>query len=365
MRKKLSTGSWSKRLVLFIVIAGIIILTVAIADIFAFLFAKTFDDAFLSALAGAIAFAPAIAIAFALVFALTIGNAFVVLFTFVFAGAVFGFSVSTLVDSVAGIFASVFTGVSTGAIALSVSATFGSVEEQLNRNRSGFWLSGVYVAVMMFLSLWGIFLLGESERLKEGMALWTAFVYLPAINAFFDVASLQVSRFLLGKIRQDGRVPNIVWMVVDVIAAVALLVGLYWLIFLSLGAVDRWAFPEETIFPVARWRELFWETRDWFHPEILWLTLMALTTLAVTGLHLTFVFVHLFSPLRLPGDRERIAGLIGEIEAEAKDNRGQAGTDRCRRLASAYYLPWEHGIVLGTLTLWGIGYILYALVLHG
>nr|VFJ46878.1 MAG: hypothetical protein BECKFM1743A_GA0114220_100413 [Candidatus Kentron sp. FM]VFJ47258.1 MAG: hypothetical protein BECKFM1743C_GA0114222_100433 [Candidatus Kentron sp. FM]VFK07161.1 MAG: hypothetical protein BECKFM1743B_GA0114221_1003312 [Candidatus Kentron sp. FM] len=281
--------------------------------------------------------------------ALAGAGAFVSTFTFAFAVAV------AVAVAVTGAFA----------FAVAVIIGFTLIAERLGESGLGFGFSGLFVLLAVLLAPWLLMTLGEPERLAKGMLAWTAWLFLPAINALFDVASLQVSRFLLGKIRADGRVPNIVWMVVDVIAAVALLVGLYSLIFLSLGAVDRWLFPEETIFPVARWRELFWGTRDWFHAEILWLTLMALTTLTVTGLHLIFVFAHLFAPLRHTADRRRIAGLIATIEAEAKDNEGRAGTDRCRRLATAYYLPWEHGIVLGTLTLWGIGYILYALAAHG
>ncbi|NNJ85050.1 MAG: hypothetical protein HKP13_08980, partial [Gammaproteobacteria bacterium] len=37
----------------------------------------------------------------------------------------------------------------------------------------------------------------------------------------------------------------------------------------------------------------------------------------------------------------------------------------CRTLATAYYFPWEHGIVLGALTLWMVGYLLYTLITPG
>nr|VFJ88637.1 MAG: hypothetical protein BECKH772A_GA0070896_1001023 [Candidatus Kentron sp. H]VFJ90751.1 MAG: hypothetical protein BECKH772B_GA0070898_1001123 [Candidatus Kentron sp. H]VFJ96886.1 MAG: hypothetical protein BECKH772C_GA0070978_1000923 [Candidatus Kentron sp. H] len=132
------------------------------------------------------------------------------------------------------------------------------------------------------------------------------------------------------------------------VAALLLLAGLYWTIFVSLNAVDRLLFPDVRLFTVARWRELFREQKDWFHLEIPWLTLMALTTLIVTVIHLTFVFAHLFVPLWHRHDKERIAGLIGAIRKKAAAHPGKKVSEAdCRWLATAYYFPWEHGIVLG------------------
>nr|VFK24103.1 MAG: hypothetical protein BECKMB1821G_GA0114241_100725 [Candidatus Kentron sp. MB]VFK30495.1 MAG: hypothetical protein BECKMB1821I_GA0114274_10167 [Candidatus Kentron sp. MB]VFK75274.1 MAG: hypothetical protein BECKMB1821H_GA0114242_10196 [Candidatus Kentron sp. MB] len=215
------------------------------------------------------------------------------------------------------------------------------------------------------MTLWVIAAFRDPWKLIEGMIVWTALVFLPAINALFDVVSLQLSRFLIGKIEEDSRVPNIVWMVIDVACALLLLAGLYGTIFLSLWAVDQWLFPEIQLFPVDRWWALFWDAKDWFHPEILWLTLMASTTLLVTAIHISLTFAHLFVPLWHRNDREKIAELIQVIEAEAEANQGRPAPDVCRKLASAYYFPWEHGIVLGTLTLWAVFWWLYSFVLHG
>nr|VFJ45269.1 MAG: hypothetical protein BECKFM1743C_GA0114222_100236 [Candidatus Kentron sp. FM]VFJ51484.1 MAG: hypothetical protein BECKFM1743A_GA0114220_100946 [Candidatus Kentron sp. FM]VFK05886.1 MAG: hypothetical protein BECKFM1743B_GA0114221_100066 [Candidatus Kentron sp. FM] len=185
-------------------------------------------------------------------------------------------------------------------------------------------------------------------------------------NTLFDFASLQLSRFFPTRIKEHNRHLNILWIVADVLAAIVLLIGLYWAIFLSLEAVDNRLFPELELFSVERWRELFWHQRDWFHPEILWLTLMALTTLIVTAIHLAFVFAHLFVPLWDRGDREKMAGLIQAIREKAAAHPEKRVPEAdCRALATAYYFPWEHGIVLGTLALWVLGYLLYNGVIHG
>nr|VFK44972.1 MAG: hypothetical protein BECKTC1821D_GA0114238_10238 [Candidatus Kentron sp. TC] len=219
---------------------------------------------------------------------------------------------------------------------------------------------------MIFLALFAIFAFGEPGKLAIGMIGWIALGVLPALNAFFDLASLQLSRWFLGKIKEHDRYLNILWIVADVLVAIVLLMSLYGTIFLSLDAVDRHLFPDATLFAVDRWRELFWERRDWFHPEILWLTLMALTTLVVTAIHLVFVFAHLFVPLWRHRDRERIAGLIRGIREKAgahPENKFQKFD--WQALARAYYFPWEHGIALGALTLWMLGYVLHRVVIHG
>nr|VFK37298.1 MAG: hypothetical protein BECKSD772F_GA0070984_101345 [Candidatus Kentron sp. SD]VFK42392.1 MAG: hypothetical protein BECKSD772E_GA0070983_101641 [Candidatus Kentron sp. SD]VFK79435.1 MAG: hypothetical protein BECKSD772D_GA0070982_10501 [Candidatus Kentron sp. SD] len=83
---------------------------------------------------------------------------------------------------------------------------------------------------------------------------------------------------------------------------------------------------------------------------------MAFTTLIVTFIHLTFVFAHLFVPLWRRGDREKIAGLIRAIREKAAAHPDKKVPEAdCRRLATAYYFPWEHGIVLGTLCSLGAG----------
>nr|VFJ45791.1 MAG: hypothetical protein BECKFW1821A_GA0114235_10116 [Candidatus Kentron sp. FW]VFJ46545.1 MAG: hypothetical protein BECKFW1821B_GA0114236_10019 [Candidatus Kentron sp. FW] len=198
------------------------------------------------------------------------------------------------------------------------------------------------------------------------MLVWTALLFLPAINALFDVVSLQLSRRFLAKINEDNRYRNILWIVADVLVAIVLLMGLYGTIFLSLDAVDRLLFPAVELFTVARWWELLWQQRDWFHPEILWLTLMASTTLIVTGIHLVFAFAHLFVPLWHRSDKEKIAGLIGQIRSRTAAHPADKVPEAdCRALARAYYFPWEHGIVLGTLVLWGLGYVLYTFVIRG
>jgi len=120
------------------------------------------------------------------------------------------------------------------------------------------------------------------------------------------------------------------------------------------------------LFTVDRWRELFWEQKDWFHPEILWLTLMASTTLIVTFIHLTFAFAHLFVPLWHRSDREKMAGLIERIRKKTEAHpESKVSEADCRALATAYYFPWKHGIVLGSLALWGLGYVFYTVVIHG
>nr|VFK15185.1 MAG: hypothetical protein BECKLPF1236B_GA0070989_107315 [Candidatus Kentron sp. LPFa] len=233
-------------------------------------------------------------------------------------------------------------------------------------NKVKFWLSMGYLLGMMFLALFVVSAFGQTEKLTNGMMGWIALGFLPVINALFDVVSLQLSRFLMGKIKQDNRYWNILWTIADVLAALLLLIGLYWAIFASLDAVDRLLFPDLQLFTVARWRELFWEQKDWFHPEILWLTLMASTTLIVTFIHLTFAFAHLFVPLWHRGDRKKIAEIIRAIlEKAAAHPERKVPEANCRRLATAYYFPWEHGIVLGTLVLWGLGYVLYHVVLGG
>nr|VFJ93024.1 MAG: hypothetical protein BECKH772A_GA0070896_1005115 [Candidatus Kentron sp. H]VFJ93749.1 MAG: hypothetical protein BECKH772B_GA0070898_1004915 [Candidatus Kentron sp. H]VFK00584.1 MAG: hypothetical protein BECKH772C_GA0070978_1004815 [Candidatus Kentron sp. H] len=71
-------------------------------------------------------------------------------------------------------------------------------------------------------------------------------------------------------------------------------------------------------------------------------------------------------PLWHRGDRERIAGLIRRIREKAASHpEGKIPEADCRRLATAYYFPWEHGIVLGTLALWGLGYLLYHFIIYG
>jgi len=93
---------------------------------------------------------------------------------------------------------------------------------------------------------------------------------------------------------------------------------------------------------------------------------MASTTLLVTAIHLVFVFAHLFVPLWHLRDRERITGLIRAIREKADTHPEKKPSEAdCRRLATAYYFPWEHGIVLGTLVLWMAGYLLYGLVISG
>nr|VFK62264.1 MAG: hypothetical protein BECKTC1821F_GA0114240_10726 [Candidatus Kentron sp. TC] len=219
---------------------------------------------------------------------------------------------------------------------------------------------------MIFLALFAIFAFGEPGKLAIGMIGWIALGVLPALNAFFDLASLQLSRWFLDKIKEHDRYLNILWIVADVLVAIVLLMGLYGAIFLSLDAVDRHLFPDATLFAADRWRELFWERRDWFHPEILWLTLMALTTLVVTAIHLVFVFAHLFVPLWHLRDQEKIDELIRDIRKRAAahpENKFQESD--CRALAKAYYFPWEHGIALGALTLWMLGYALHRVAIHG
>nr|VFJ62371.1 MAG: hypothetical protein BECKFW1821C_GA0114237_100240 [Candidatus Kentron sp. FW] len=286
-----------------------------------------------------------------------------------------GGPVSTV--AVAGAVTVTGAGVGGGAISISVfSAVAGSVifylidqyltVKQTEQNRSEFWLSMAYLLGMMFLALFIVFVFGKAGKLVYGMMGWVALGFLPVINAFFDVVSLQLSRFLVGKIKQDHRYWNIGWMVADVLVAILLLIGLYWAIFLSLEAVDRLLFPEVELFAVDRWRDLLWQQRDWFHPEILWLTLMASTTLIVTGIHLVFAFAHLFVPLWHRSDKEKIAGLIGQIRSRTAAHPADKVPEAdCRALARAYYFPWEHGIVLGTLVLWGLGYVLYTFVIRG
>nr|VFK43737.1 MAG: hypothetical protein BECKTC1821D_GA0114238_101813 [Candidatus Kentron sp. TC] len=93
---------------------------------------------------------------------------------------------------------------------------------------------------------------------------------------------------------------------------------------------------------------------------------MASTTLIVTVIHLVFAFAHLFVPLWHSRDRDRITGLIRAIrERAAAHPEGKVPEADCRALATAYYFPWEHGIVLGTLTLWMVGYLLYTLITPG
>nr|VFJ46109.1 MAG: hypothetical protein BECKDK2373C_GA0170839_10141 [Candidatus Kentron sp. DK] len=271
-------------------------------------------------------------------------------------GGVFGFVF------IAGIVIPIAKGIAEG-------VTFLLEKTRIGRGTVGFWLSVAYTAGILLLALWGIAQLDAPEILTEVMLVWTVLLFLPTLNALFDFASLQLSRWFLTQIKEHNRHLNILWIVADILAAILLLIGLYWAIFASLEAVDG-LFPDVQLFPADRWRELFWEQRDWFHPEILWLTLMASTTLIVTAIHLTFAFAHLFVPLWHRRDWERITGLIGAIR-ESVSTHGRADPEKkpseadCRALATAYWFPWEHGIVLGTLALWMMGYLLYTLITPG
>nr|VFK50472.1 MAG: hypothetical protein BECKTUN1418E_GA0071001_100328 [Candidatus Kentron sp. TUN]VFK51717.1 MAG: hypothetical protein BECKTUN1418F_GA0071002_100328 [Candidatus Kentron sp. TUN] len=296
--------------------------------------------------------------AFAVAFAGAVAFAFAFADTFAFASAF------------AGTFAFAVTG--TGALILAVAFVFNLISERIKRNEIGFGVSSAYLLAGMGLALWGILAFDERWasvipwKLAAGMPIWTTLIFLPTINAFFDVASLQVSRYFIGKIKQDNRHQNILWMAADVAVAIALLAGLYLTLFAALDVVDQWLFPETKFFTVERWKELFWDKKDWFHPDILWLTLMASTTLFVTFIHLSLAFAHLFMPLWHRKDKKNIAGLIREMKREAEGNADRKVSPAiCRDLARAYYFPWEHGVVLGSLTLWGIGCVLHYLVLQG
>nr|VFJ57385.1 MAG: hypothetical protein BECKFM1743A_GA0114220_101895 [Candidatus Kentron sp. FM]VFJ73201.1 MAG: hypothetical protein BECKFM1743C_GA0114222_107101 [Candidatus Kentron sp. FM]VFK20738.1 MAG: hypothetical protein BECKFM1743B_GA0114221_107221 [Candidatus Kentron sp. FM] len=255
----------------------------------------------------------------------------------------------------------------TGIIVIFFFSSFLKNARQKTREKIGIWLSGLYLFFVVLVSAYLFTHLGKRIELQAGIVTWTMIVLLPAINSLFDFISLQLSRWFLTQIKQHNRHLNILWGVADVLAAIVLLVGLYWAIFLSLAAVDRLLFPEVELFTVARWWELLWQERDWFNPEILWLTLMAFTTLIVTLIHLIFVFAHLLVPLWHRRDQERIAWLIREIEEKGAKPGAQKKVPEadCRALATAYYFPWEHGIVLGTLALWGLGYVLYTFVIRG
>ena len=268
--------------------------------------------------------------------------------------------IAIVIGATAAIFATVSVA---AAIAICIAFIVLFAIKRIVKKNPGFLFSIAHLLIMMALTLWLIYEFREPGRTVNGILLWTVFVFLSGINALFDVASLQLSRWFLTQIKEHDRYLNIFWTVLDVLVAIALLIGLYGTIFLCLEAVDNRLFPELQLFTVARWRELLWEQRDWLHPEILWLTLMASTTLIVTVIHLVFAFAHLFVPLWHRRDREKITGLIRAIREKATAHPEKKVPEAdCRRLATAYYFPWEHGIVLGTLTLWMVGYLLYTLI---
>nr|VFJ45487.1 MAG: hypothetical protein BECKDK2373C_GA0170839_101155 [Candidatus Kentron sp. DK] len=310
--------------------------------------------------AGAVAGAVAVAFAFAVAVA-------VVVVAFAFAGLVAGLVAVGFASAVVGAsavavavaFAAAIAFAGAFAVAGAIAGAYRYATSRFGEGGVLLGLSVVYPFAMAALALWVMAAFVAPEQQQEAILFWTAFAFLPAVNAVFDLVSLQVSRGFMARIRAHRRGWNILWGLLDAVVAFLLLAGLYLTLFAALAGVDA-LFPAWDLFPVDRWRALFWgPARDWLAPEVLWLTLMAFTTLLITAAHLVLVFSGLFTRRLNRRDERDIRRLIRGLRDKARrdpEGKGQVPERPCRELAGAWCIAWERSVALGVSAVLALGY---------
>ncbi|CAA6815745.1 MAG: Unknown protein [uncultured Sulfurovum sp.] len=119
------------------------------------------------------------------------------------------------------------------------------------------------------------------------------FLILPFINTIFDYLSMIVSRYFAQKILYEHTKKLHIFLdiLADLIVAAILLVTLAFTLYYVVDATNVYLIKDPQLFiPIEHYKELLL-SRNLFHPDVLWITLMFFSTLIPTLIHL-FLFVY-------------------------------------------------------------------------
>jgi len=174
----------------------------------------------------------------------------------------------------------------------------------------------IRIARFHFLLLVSVGILGITLNVFSDYMSYFLFLFiLPLINSIFDYVSTYISRFFAYKIlntHSKGKV--LIDIFLDLIIAIILFIGLAFTLFYTLEYFNGFIENKELLIPLNRYKDLLFYNP--FNKEVLWITLMFLSTLIPTLIH--FV-LGLYSILALHTIKPHLSKTINHMN-QLQDN---------------------------------------------
>jgi hypothetical protein len=140
-------------------------------------------------------------------------------------------------------------------------------------------------------------------------------VFLPVLNGLFDYFSVGITQIFLARVRDGGN--PLIWFAADLLAALALVAGLYVVVYFTLFGMEAagWAISAKKVFS------------DFMSSPAssLWLVFLAITNVLPTLLHLAFSITGIYEE-RFGGDAAHARSLAWEWQSRGKLVRPDAVT---------------------------------------
>ena len=143
------------------------------------------------------------------------------------------------------------------------------------------------------------------------------FFILPFINAIFDYLSMIASRFFAQKILQTHKKLTIFWDILwDLLIASLLFVGLAFTLFYLLDFSNHAFIKDEALFiPIEHYKSLLL-SGNIFHPDVLWITLMFVSTLIPTFIHLYLFLYSLMAFVMVQPHLHQVVDALEKLDLE-------------------------------------------------
>jgi len=150
------------------------------------------------------------------------------------------------------------------------------------------FIVGGFIGFLLVVVLGGGVVLGgflESGANEESIILIIFFLILPFINTSFDYISMIVSRYYSQKMLKDTKIELLGHLLVDLVIAIVLLILLAYSLYAVVELTNIYIIKKEELFiPIEAYKHQL--LIDPFARDVLWITLMFVSTLIPTLLHL-------------------------------------------------------------------------------